>query len=181
MKKVILFFVALFVTQISFAQQEVENLKPYELRFNAWWGGRFRLVDKDGLIVNEKVKKEQMRNLLSEYPQGMKTYNQYLRGRRTGRIIGYSTGVVGITGVGLMIASLDYGRYGANVKNEKLYWIGTGLLYTGAAIDLIVIPIAISTIIKAKRLSRAYNNHISEKYSLKLGISNQGLGLALKF
>lgn len=183
MKKLFTTIIYLTTTFISFGQASPrtdENEKI--LKYDAAWSGKFRLEDSYGLIVQSKLTKDEMNNLLSDFPSGMTLYQDYLKSKSTTQILSGVTGGLAIVGLGMVFSNLNSDPHSvSSLENQTKRNIGFGLIGGGVAIGLVNIGVSASAAKKAKKVINAYNSFNSNKYTLQIGFNQNGFGLAFNF
>lgn len=183
MKKLFTTITYLAATFISFGQSPLDTKSNQRiLKYDAAWSGKFRLEDNYGLVVKSKLTKDEMNNLLSDFPSGMGLYQDYLKSKSTSQILSGVTLGLSIVGLGMILTNLNSDPYSINYDdNETRRNIGFGLIGGGIAVGLINIGVSASAGKKAKKVVSAYNSYNSKKYTLQIGFNKNGFGLALNF
>lgn len=180
--KRILLSLSFFLLTVSLFSQ-TNSYKQHTLTYDAVWSGKFRLKDSYGAVIKKDVKEPEMKILLADFPSGQNLYSEYLKKRNTARFLSMTSGGLAIIGLGCVFASLNYDQHhrGSPLKDETMYYAGMGLIGGGIVIGIVNIGVASSASVSAKRLTKAYNQYNSEKLTLQLGVTGNGVGLVLKF
>lgn len=145
------------------------------------WFGKFHLVNSEGIRVRSNLKKAAMYDLLSDYTAGKQLYAQYQKTKTLNQVFAYTAIGTTIIGAACILGSLNYSDDNLDViRSNGLFYSGIGLMGTGMVCTIISIPFGIKAKVIGYKLSSAYNKH-QEKYSLNIGATNHGLGVALNF
>lgn len=158
----------------SQAQQKESN--PPQLKFN--WSNKFNLVDDEGLPVKSRMKRQEMYELLADYPAGKDLYDQFQKANTLGKVFSWAGVGTAVTGLGCIVGSIDFD--GGGIKNDGLFWTGIGLEGATIVLEGLGIGFTISAKTKGYKLSNAYNKH-QDKYSFNFGGTKHGIGLTVNF
>lgn len=165
--------VCLLTLSLSCYSQETEDTKP-EITFLKFQRSKFILLDEDKMPVKRGLSKNDMEGLLEGNTEALKHYYKFRKLRtmkhvtRSIALAGAVTSIVFISSSNYQTQDIGYGVLSGSI----LFMVGVQL------------PIAISAGSQAGKAVDEHNMIMSKNkkmYSLYIGATSTGIGLALNF